>query len=67
MMPAALSANLPRRREMDKRKIAGSKRIKLSSETLRNLQDGEYKKIAAGVISHSCTTSCQIVCPMCNT
>jgi hypothetical protein len=49
-----------------KRIIAKVKRFELSRETLRNLQEGDYKGVAAGAISASCTTTCHPPCPRCD-
>jgi hypothetical protein len=49
-----------------KRIIAKVKRFELSRETLRNLQEGDYKDVAAGAISASCTTTCHPPCPRCD-
>jgi hypothetical protein len=53
--------------KMTKKTIASTKKIELSRETLRRLEYEDYRDIAAGAISYSCTTTCHPPCPQCNT
>jgi hypothetical protein len=65
--PGSPNPALEAKMNKNKKTIASTKKVELSRETLRRLEHGDYRDVAAGAISHSCTTTCHPPCPQCNT